>query len=110
MDWTTQLSEPIVLDNGKVLRNLSDARKFILALPEQHRAFAKWQRVASLLSVAAKFDRADLIATATVELWKALRTPPLPPVRLADDPPSKKPPAPSAKHLLKRGRKAKLMK
>jgi len=29
---------------------------------------------------------------------------------LADDPPSKKPPALSAKHLLKRGRKAKLMK
>jgi hypothetical protein len=31
-------------------------------------------------------------------------------VLLADDPPSKKPPAPSARHLLKRGRKATLMK
>jgi hypothetical protein len=64
MDWTSRLSEPIALDNGEVLRNLSDAREFILALPEQHRAFAKWQRVA------AKFDRADLTATATVELLR----------------------------------------
>jgi hypothetical protein len=110
MYWTARLSEPVVLNNGEVLRTLGDAREFILALPEQHRDNAKWQRVASLLSVAAKLNRATLTATATVELWKALRTPPLPPVRLADDPPSKKPPAPSAKHLLKRGRRAKLMK
>lgn len=101
MDWTTRLSEPVVLDNGEVLRTLSDAREFILALPEQHRAFAKWQRVASLLSVAAKFDRADLIATATVELWKALRTPPLAPVRLIDVTPPKKPTAPSVKRRRK---------
>ncbi|MBO0759464.1 MAG: hypothetical protein J2P54_26795, partial [Bradyrhizobiaceae bacterium] len=49
MDWTTSLSKPIALDNGEVLRTLSDAREFVLALPEQHRALAKWQRVASLL-------------------------------------------------------------
>jgi hypothetical protein len=33
--------------NGEVLRTLRDARKYILASPEQHQQYAKWRRLAA---------------------------------------------------------------
>jgi hypothetical protein len=43
MDWTARLSKPVMLDDGAALRTLSDAREFILALPEQHRGLETWK-------------------------------------------------------------------
>jgi hypothetical protein len=48
--WDRRLAEPVVLDNGEVLRTLRDARKYILALPEQHQQYAKWRRLAALIT------------------------------------------------------------
>ena len=105
MSWTARLSQPIALDTGQVLLTLRDARKFILALPEEDRGYAKWERLARLLLIAAETDRADTIAIATERLRQALQTSPFASVGLADEP-TKKPPAPSIK---RRGR-AKLQK
>ena len=93
MEWTQRLAEPIALNNGEVLRTLRDARKYILALPEQVQHHAKWQRLASLLLSAADFGRADLIRIATEQLRQALSTPPLVSMQLAEDTPPKKAPA-----------------
>jgi hypothetical protein len=109
MPWTQRLAEPIALDNGEVLYTLRDARKFILALPEYDLRHAKWQTLAGSLLSAAHTGRADLIGIATEQLRQALLTPPFAPARVADTPP-KKPPALSARHRLRRGRKAKLLK
>lgn len=106
MPWTQRLAEPIVLDNGQVLYTLHDARKFILALPEQDLRYAKWQTFASSLLSAAHTGRVDVIGIATEQLRQALLTPPFAPVRLADNSPPKKPPAPS----VQRRRRAKLLK
>jgi len=94
MEWTQRLTEPIALDNGEVLRTLRDARKFILALPEQHQGYVKWQSLARLLLIAAQIFDPDVIAIATEQLRQALRTEPFAPgVRLVDDtlPPSSAP-------------------
>jgi hypothetical protein len=95
MEWTKHLTEPIWLDNGEVLRTLRDARKFIIALPEEEQHYAKWQRLANLLLIAAQSGRAQMIRIATDQLRQALSTPPFAPVGLAGDTPPKKPPAPS---------------
>lgn len=105
MSWTARLSHPIALDNGEVLLTLRDARKFILALPEQHRNYAKMKRVASVLLVAAQIDRPDIIAIATEQLRRALMTRPFPPVRLAEDTPPNNPAAPSVTRRRPRSRK-----
>lgn len=110
MFWTQRLAESIVLDNGEVLCTLRDAREFLLSLPEQDLRYAKWQRVVGSLLGAAHTGRADIISIATEQLKQALLTPPFAPARLANETPPKKPPAPSAKRRLKRGRRAKLVK
>jgi hypothetical protein len=97
MHWTERLAEPVVLDNGEVLYTLFDARKFLLALPEQDLRHAKWQAFVGTLLGAAHTGRADIISIATKQLREALLTPPFAPARLAEDPPPKKPPAPSVK-------------
>jgi hypothetical protein len=109
MHWTERLAEPVVLDNGEVLYTLFDAREFLLALPEQDLRHPKWQRLIGSLLGAAHTGRADVITIATNQLRQALLTPPFAHARLVDDTP-KKPPAPSAKHRLTRGRRAKLLK
>jgi hypothetical protein len=110
MTWTQRLTVSIVLDNGEVLYTLRDAREFLLSLPEQDLRYAKWQTLAGSLLRAAHTGRADIIGIATEQLRQALLTPPFAPARLANDTPPKKPPASSAKHRLKRSRKAKLVK
>ena len=82
MHWTERLAEPVVLDNGEVLYTLFDARKFLLALPEQDLRQAKWQAFVGSLLGAAHTGRADIISIATKQLREAL----------ADDTPPKKPP------------------
>jgi hypothetical protein len=66
--WDRHLSARVVLDNGEVLRTLRDARKFILALPEQDQQYTKWRRLADCLLIAAHTGRADVIAIATEQL------------------------------------------
>lgn len=97
MPWTQRLAQPIALDNGEVLYSLRDARKFILALPEQDLRYEKWQTVVGSLLSAAHTGRADIISIATEQLRHALLTPPFAPRRLANDSPAQNPPAPSVK-------------
>jgi hypothetical protein len=58
--WYRRLDEPVVLDNGEVLRTLRDARRFIAAVPEQDRENPKWRTLALLLS-GARTGRADVM-------------------------------------------------
>jgi len=102
--WNRRLTEPVVFDNGEVLRSLRDVRKFILALPEEHRQQPKWRTLADCLLNAARTGRADVVAIATEQLRHSLITAPLPPQRL-----HKKPPAASVPRLTK-SHKAKLLK
>jgi hypothetical protein len=101
--WDRRLAEPVVLDNGEVLRTLRDVCNFIAALPERDRQHRKWGTLADCLFNAVRAGRPDVVAIATEQLRHALVTAPLPP--LAGN--LQKPPAPSAKRRLKCGPKAK---
>jgi hypothetical protein len=105
--WKARLRKSIRLADGRIIKTLADARDAILELPDKDLRRPQWQGLVGLLLSAAYSENQDLLAIASTRLEVMLP-------RLAHTDqsalPPKKPPAPSAKHLLKRGRKAKLLK
>jgi hypothetical protein len=69
-DWNRPLDWPITLADGTELNNLSDARAFVLGLPEARQRQDRWQHVADLLIGAA--ERAERVHDATVRMEEAL--------------------------------------
>jgi hypothetical protein len=106
--WQTSLLRPIRIEDGRTtIRTLADAHDAILQLPEKELRRPKWQALVGLLLSAAATKQHHLLSILTVRLETEL--PRLAHITESTLPP-KKPPAPSAKHRLKRGRKAKLLK
>jgi hypothetical protein len=105
--WKTRLLRPIRLEDGRTIRTLGDAHDAILQLPEKELRKPQWQALVDLLLSAVATRQHHLLSILTVRLETELP-------KLAQTTesalPSKKPPAPSARHRLKRGRKAKLLK
>jgi len=101
------LLRPIRLEDGRTIRTLADARDVILQPPDKEIRKPQWQALAGLLLSAVTTRQHHLLSILTVRLETELP-------RLAHAPesalPPKKPPAPSAKHRPRRGRRAKLVK
>ena len=54
--WSSRLSKPLVLRNGKILRTLSDARAHILKLSRGEQERQTWAKATELLIDAAEND------------------------------------------------------
>jgi hypothetical protein len=105
--WKTRLLRPIRLEDGRTIRTLADTHDVILQLPEKELRKPQWQALVGLLLSAAATRQHHLLSILTVRLETEL-----PGLAHATESalPPKKPPAPSVKHRLKRGRRAKLVK
>jgi hypothetical protein len=68
MTWDRKLARPVAVDGGPTLRTLSDARAFVLALPDEVLRCSAWEHKAALLMEAAKNGRKQDIETVTIEL------------------------------------------
>jgi hypothetical protein len=89
------------------MRTLADARDVILQLPEKELRRPQWQALAGLLLSAVATRQHHLLSILTVRLETEL--PKLAHAAASALPP-KRPSAPSVRHRMKRGRKAKLPK
>jgi hypothetical protein len=105
--WKTRLLKPIRLEDGRIIRTLDDTHDVILQLPEKELRRPQWQALAGLLLSADTTRQHHLLFILTVRLETEL--PKLAHAAESVQPP-KKPPQPSMKHRLKRGRKTKLLK
>jgi hypothetical protein len=105
--WKTRLLRPIRLEDGRIIRTLADAHNAILQLPEKELRRPQWQALVDLLLSAVARRQHHLLSILTARLETELP-------KLADGTesvlPPKRPPAPSAKHRLKRSRRVKLIK
>jgi hypothetical protein len=86
--WTAKFQDPIPLPDGGSIKNLSDARAYLLALSERERLKPKWQEVASHLIKATTVERGWTLF-ARLALYKAIHGkgpdgPPAPDVRKPD--------------------------
>jgi hypothetical protein len=45
VSWESAFSEPIVLQDGKIVATIDDARAFLIALPERYRKSPHWAHV-----------------------------------------------------------------
>lgn len=97
MSWSSRMSKPLVLEDGRILRTLADARAMVLALPEREQTTRRWQMLAGLLLNAAKAGHDGLTGVATSQIERVLSEPPFGSVVLAPAPAEKKPPAPSVR-------------
>jgi hypothetical protein len=97
MTWSSRLARPILLQDGRTLRTLADARTMILALPDREQQNQRWQEIAGLLINTAAANHAGLTAIATARIERALSEPPFGSVTLAVEIGEKKPPAPSVR-------------
>ena len=73
MHWSRQLSEPIILKDGRVIATLAEARAFIFGLSDRRQAAPYWQYAAELLLRAATRGGKDSMR----EAWAQLRRPPV---------------------------------
>ena len=74
MSGSKRFPEAIELPNGKRLETLSDARSYILALPEADQAATKWQTAAGqLLKAANPPGNGPWIDFARMAMMQALR-------------------------------------
>jgi hypothetical protein len=53
-DWSIKLERPIRIRDGLTLRKLSDARAFMLSMPQRRRRRPAWRKAAKLLADAAE--------------------------------------------------------
>jgi hypothetical protein len=83
--WNSRLRKPIRLKDGRIIRTLSDAKYFFLSLPARDQQLQKWQRLAGLLTDAAKTSHPQLVSMVTDWLEDALKHPPFTIARLASD-------------------------
>lgn len=70
MPWTRKFLEPIILNDGKSLSTLGEARAFIRTLPPKRRQTAQWLYAEGLL-VEAAVGRSGLPG-ATAQMMSAL--------------------------------------
>jgi hypothetical protein len=56
MPWSRPLPKTIVIKDGRELKTLADARRFILSLPKHRQAIPSWQYVSELLTASAGGD------------------------------------------------------
>jgi hypothetical protein len=68
--WSRKLARTIELRDDIKIATLSDARAFVLSLPDDVHAGGAWQRVVGLLLEAAEHN--ERIEAATAELERAL--------------------------------------
>jgi hypothetical protein len=54
MLWSSKLSAPIVLKDGRTIGTLNQAREMMLSIPEVHQTALHWQHAAAMLSRAAQ--------------------------------------------------------
>jgi hypothetical protein len=71
MPWSSNLSAPIVLKDGRTIATLGHARQTILSIPEVHQNALPWQHAAVMLSRAAQPKCG--IAEAQMQLELALK-------------------------------------
>jgi hypothetical protein len=103
--WETRLLRTIRLEDGRTIRTLADAHDVILQLPDKELRKPQWQALVGLLLSAAATRQHHLLSILTVRLETEL--PRL--AHAAESPlPPRKPPAPSAKHRLRRAKVRKL--
>jgi hypothetical protein len=70
-DWTRQFDEPIPLPDGRLLRTLLDAGRYVEQLPKAQHERAEWQRATGLLLMAT--EGAGPVMFANVALMRALQ-------------------------------------
>jgi hypothetical protein len=58
MSWSRRFDEPILTTDGKTLRTLQDAAKYVLALPPKVQKEPPWQAAAECLTNAAEREMA----------------------------------------------------
>jgi hypothetical protein len=85
--WLAKFDDPIPLPDGGSIRNLSEARRYMLTLPEREQLQAHWQDAAAYVLKAVQ-ERAYIIF-ARMSLYKAIHrtdneVPPAPRVKKAD--------------------------
>ena len=74
MSWSSRFPELIELPSGRRLETLSDARAYILELPESEQASTKWQTAAGqLLKAANPPGNGPWIDFARMAMMQALR-------------------------------------
>lgn len=94
--WSARLRKPILLEDGRTIKTLADARDLVLSLPVRDQRQRKWLQLAGLLITAAETGHPALTAIVTGRLEEALMRPPFTTARIATDD-AKKPPAPSVR-------------
>jgi hypothetical protein len=71
MAWSRKLIPPVVLNDGRELKTLSDAREMILGLLEGQQRAPYWQHAAELLLYAAENEK-EAIDDVRAQLMRAL--------------------------------------
>lgn len=59
VSWERRFDQPIILPNGKTLRTLEDARRYIITLPHSERETTAWQIAIKSLLLAADHTAGD---------------------------------------------------
>jgi hypothetical protein len=54
VSWDQRLDRPVVLPDGKTLRTLEDARRYIITLPKSEHETTAWQVAIKALLIAAE--------------------------------------------------------
>jgi hypothetical protein len=71
-DWTRRFDEPIPLPNGRLLRTLLEAGRYVAKLPKARHDRPEWRKATSLLLMAAEGRIPALLANAA--LMRAVET------------------------------------
>ena len=69
--WQSDLSTPIEVGQGRVLRTLADARSFASTKAKSHISSRSWQIALGLIMTAAITGKASDIAAATDQIYVA---------------------------------------
>jgi hypothetical protein len=59
VSWERRFDRPIILPNGKTLRTLEDARRYIITLPHSEHETTAWQIAIESLLLAADHTAGD---------------------------------------------------
>jgi hypothetical protein len=79
MSWSRHFSSPIKTPDGKTLRTLQDAAKYVLALPPEVQKEPSWQAAAECLTNAAEHEIAWMWFARSA-MMRALHGPDEPPI------------------------------
>lgn len=73
MRRTSKTPKPVMLNDGRAVATLADARELMLALPERHQRNAYWQYAGELLLKAADRGEKYAVMDAWAQLTRALK-------------------------------------